>query len=68
MPNIIPEVTELFYYVRTPTMSDMQTAKKRVGACVEAAATATGCTVRHVCAGVTCTTSDRLIANSCYIV
>ena len=45
MPNIIPEMAELFYYVRTPTMSEMQTAKKRIAACVEAAATATGCSV-----------------------
>ena len=45
VPNIIPEMAELVYYVRTPTMSELQTAKKRIAACVEAAATATGCTV-----------------------
>ena len=47
-PNIIPEKTELLYTVRAPRTADLVELKKRVEACFEAAATATGCEVSIV--------------------
>ena len=44
-PNIIPEKTELEYWVRAPTAIELVTLKKKVVACFEAAAKATGCQV-----------------------
>jgi len=44
-PNIIPEETELEYYLRTPTNAEMEVLKEKVKGCVQAAAMATGCTV-----------------------
>ncbi|XP_045198069.2 xaa-Arg dipeptidase-like [Mercenaria mercenaria] len=44
-PNIIPEETELEYYLRTPTDDEMVTLKQKVEGCVQGAALATGCTV-----------------------
>lgn len=46
-PNIIPEETELEFYIRTPTDPEMVTLKEKVAACVQAAALATGCTVDY---------------------
>ena len=42
-PNIIPEKSELAYYVRAPTMAEVEILKAKVVSCFEAAATATGC-------------------------
>ena len=44
-PNIIPEKTELEYWVRAPTALELVTLKKKVVACFETAAKATGCQV-----------------------
>ena len=46
-PNIIPEETELEYYLRTPTDIEMVTLKQKVEGCVQGAALATGCTVSY---------------------
>ncbi|KAH3725314.1 xaa-Arg dipeptidase-like [Dreissena polymorpha] len=43
-PNIIPEETELEYYLRTPTNTEMGTLKEKMSQCVQGAAIATGCT------------------------
>ena len=48
MPNIIPEIAELLYYIRAPTLSDRDLLAAKVYACFNAAATATGCSVRVV--------------------
>ena len=54
-PNIIPEETELEYYLRTPTDTEMSVLKEKVKACIEAAALATGCKVIQPChTAVTC--------------
>lgn len=45
-PNVIPEETELEYYLRTPSDLEMQVLKDKVTGCVQAAAMATGCSVR----------------------
>ena len=42
-PNIIPEKAVMEYYVRAPTRSERDHLVKKVVACFEAAATATGC-------------------------
>ncbi|XP_076444595.1 xaa-Arg dipeptidase-like isoform X1 [Babylonia areolata] len=42
-PNIIPDLTELHYYIRTPTDPEMLVLKDKVLGCVEAAAKASGC-------------------------
>ena len=44
-PNIVPEETEGFFYVRAAYAEDLAALKKRVQACFEAGALATGCTV-----------------------
>lgn len=44
-PNITSEKCSLKYYVRAPTLSELDVLKKKVIACFEAAAQATGCTV-----------------------
>ena len=44
-PNVIPEETQLEYYLRTPTDSEMVVLKEKVTGCVQGAALATGCTV-----------------------
>jgi len=43
-PNIVPAETEMDWYVRSPTIETLQPLKARVAACLEASATATGCT------------------------
>ena len=45
-PNIIPQRSELLYYVRAPTVKLREELKERVISCINAAATATGET-RH---------------------
>jgi len=44
-PNIIPDYTAAEYYVRSATMPELAELKERVIACLESAATATGCRV-----------------------
>ncbi|TSL47589.1 Peptidase M20 domain-containing protein 2 [Bagarius yarrelli] len=44
-PNIIPDYSELEYYLRTPSYRDLPSIKAKVEACFQAAALATGCTV-----------------------
>ena len=47
-PNIIPEIAELLYSIRAPTVQDRDILAAKVYACFNAAATATGCSVRIV--------------------
>lgn len=44
-PNIVPDETEGFFYVRAANAEELAPLKKRVQACFEAGALATGCTV-----------------------
>ena len=44
-PNIIPEKSEMLYYIRAPTRQEVIELRTKVTACFEAAAKATGCTV-----------------------
>ena len=44
-PNIIPNETELFYYVRAPTDPELEQLKLKVVDCVNGAAISTGCKV-----------------------
>ena len=47
-PNIIPEVAACTFYVRAPRLDAMWDLRRRVVACAEGAAVATGCTVEVV--------------------
>lgn len=47
-PNIIPEETSMLYYVRAPSLSEHKLLVKKIAACFEAAAKATGCQVSNV--------------------
>ncbi|KAI6160706.1 hypothetical protein EDD17DRAFT_759702 [Pisolithus thermaeus] len=44
-PNIIPDNSTMYWYVRAPTTKEMLETTERVKACFEAAAIATGCNV-----------------------
>ena len=44
-PNIIPELSELVYYLRAPTDTELAVLKAKVIGCIQGAATATGCQV-----------------------
>ncbi|XP_067097676.1 peptidase M20 domain-containing protein 2-like [Osmerus mordax] len=44
-PNIIPDYTELEYYLRTPSRKDLPTIKAKAEMCFRSAAMATGCEV-----------------------
>ena len=44
-PNIIPEKASMSYYIRAPTPSELKILRKKVEACFEAAARATGCSL-----------------------
>lgn len=46
VPNIIPNESELFYYIRAPTEHELSELIEKIKACFEAAALATGCKVR----------------------
>ena len=46
-PNIIPEQTELNFYLRTPSMKELDQLRSRTLACFEGAAKATGCKVNY---------------------
>ena len=45
-PNIIPEAAACAFYVRAPTLDAMWALHRRVVACAEGAATATGCALK----------------------
>ncbi|KIM62893.1 hypothetical protein SCLCIDRAFT_779378 [Scleroderma citrinum Foug A] len=45
-PNIIPDKSTMYWYVRAPTTKEMLDTLERVKACFEAAASATGCIVK----------------------
>ena len=44
-PNIIPEESEMEYYLRAPTQKELDELKQKATPCFEAAATSTGCRV-----------------------
>ena len=44
-PNIIPGMTEMHYYIRTPNEKDMEVLYKKCTNCFQSAAIATGCEV-----------------------
>ena len=44
-PNIIPELAELLYFLRAPTVPELAVLKEKVIGCIQGAATATGCQV-----------------------
>jgi len=46
-PNIVPQYAAAEWYVRSPTLRLLQGLKERVLNCLEAGATATGCTMDH---------------------
>ncbi len=46
-PNIVPKFAAAEWYVRSPTLRLLQGLKERVLNCLEAGATATGCTMDH---------------------
>lgn len=46
--NIIPDYSRLSWNVRGPTMARADALLKRVKACIEAGATATGCTLNYI--------------------
>ncbi|KAM5531379.1 hypothetical protein V8D89_014972 [Ganoderma adspersum] len=45
-PNIIPDYSKMFWYVRAPTRAEVDATVPRVKACFEAAGLATGCKVK----------------------
>ncbi|HEY7648046.1 MAG TPA: M20 family metallopeptidase [Methylomirabilota bacterium] len=47
-PNIIPEFAAATFYVRAPVIDEMWALHKRVVACAEGAAQATGCTLKVI--------------------
>ena len=44
-PNIIPEKSELEFYIRAPTLRELNELIEKAKACFQSAATATGCSV-----------------------
>ena len=44
-PYIIPNKSELFYWIRTPTPTELTEPEEKMTACFKAGATATGCDV-----------------------
>ncbi|MEO6988711.1 MAG: M20 family metallopeptidase [Aquihabitans sp.] len=46
-PNVVPELASTTWYVRSPTVRGLEKLKTRVLACLEAGATAAGCSVEH---------------------
>lgn len=45
IPNIIPNESELEYFIYTPTDEELIAAKEKVVQCIEGAATSSGCKV-----------------------
>ncbi|KAG6038948.1 hypothetical protein E4U41_003453 [Claviceps citrina] len=48
VPNVIPDYARMNWYVRAPTTDQGETLQRRVRACIDAAAMATGCTNNYV--------------------
>ena len=48
VPNVIPDYTRMNWNVRSPTIARADGLLDRVKACIEAAATASGCTVEYI--------------------
>ncbi|KAK5992296.1 Xaa-Arg dipeptidase [Cladobotryum mycophilum] len=48
VPNVIPDYTRMNWYVRSPTSEQADKLEKRVKACIEAAAAATGCEFNYI--------------------
>lgn len=46
-PNIVPETTEMVWYVRSPQLDSLAVLRDRVLACLQAGALATGCEIDH---------------------
>ncbi|XP_011662898.2 peptidase M20 domain-containing protein 2 [Strongylocentrotus purpuratus] len=46
-PSIIPEESQMSFYLRTVDSVDMPTLKEKIGGCAKGAATATGCEVKY---------------------
>ncbi|MCU1358073.1 MAG: abgB [Acidimicrobiales bacterium] len=46
-PNVVPEHAAASWYVRSPTVRGLEKLKARVLACLEAGASASGCTMEH---------------------
>lgn len=46
-PNVVPERAAAHWYVRSPSVRGLEKLKARVLACLEAGATAAGCTMEH---------------------
>lgn len=46
-PNIVPKETEAHWYVRSATMDSLEVLKGRVLTCLEAGASAAGCSIDH---------------------
>ncbi|XP_053398312.1 peptidase M20 domain-containing protein 2-like [Mercenaria mercenaria] len=47
-PNIIPDLTELEFYARTPSKEELSVLMEKLDLCFKSAATATGCTVEYL--------------------
>ncbi|GAB0143611.1 hypothetical protein EsHS_00004120 [Epichloe bromicola] len=50
VPNVIPDYTRMNWYVRAPTTEQGEKLQRRVHACMDAAAAATGCTSNYILA------------------
>ncbi|KAJ2976876.1 hypothetical protein NQ176_g4688 [Zarea fungicola] len=48
VPNVIPDYTRMNWFARTPTTEQGNKLLARVHACIDAAATATGCSVNYI--------------------
>lgn len=48
VPNVIPDYTRMNWYVRAPTTAQGEKLQTRVHACIDAAATATGCSHNYI--------------------
>ena len=48
VPNVIPDYTRMNWYIRSPTIEQGEELRNRVEACIEAGASATGCSVGYI--------------------
>lgn len=48
VPNVIPDYTRMNWYIRSPTIEQGEKLRNRVEACIEAGASATGCSVGYI--------------------
>uniref|UniRef100_A0A2C9JX77 Peptidase M20 domain-containing protein 2 n=1 Tax=Biomphalaria glabrata TaxID=6526 RepID=A0A2C9JX77_BIOGL len=46
-PNIIPDKSELLYYIRAPCLAELKDLQRKLTGCFEGAALATGCSVNY---------------------